>query len=351
MCQVKVLFRVDAGQEIGSGHFMRCRILAHALREREVQTGFITSTADNPFIAEAKTEKYPVVTLPKEKAEDAETLIQAVQDRNLECKLIVVDDHRDGFHSVGFQNTVRQAGVKLMMISFRHDCHFVADVVHNQNLLALERDYSADNHTDLLLGPRYAVLKQDFQDLQTEDVSVPERARTVLVTFGGADYTNQTRKVVAALGKADLTLEKVTVVVGGMYPNPAKLDSYLNTLTDLGTELHVNTPNMPKLMAASDLAISSGGLTAWELACLGVPNMILSTADAERETGQLLHEREAAYFIGHQSEVTTGNIIRDVTRLVKDQHYRQQLSITSREMVDGYGTTRVADCIESIISK
>jgi UDP-2,4-diacetamido-2,4,6-trideoxy-beta-L-altropyranose hydrolase len=222
--------------------------------------------------------------------------------------VLVVDDHREAFYASDFQQGIREAGFRLVMITFRHDVRFAADIVHNQNLLALEHDYGVADHTRLLLGPRYAVLDDAYRHPRSERAGVPERARVVLVTFGGADRTNQSRKVVEALASLEDPPDRVILVVGGLYTHAEELKEYVDGLPDLAVELHVNTSKMPELMAASDLAVSSGGLTAWELACLGVPNIILSTADAERQTGRLLSRRDYAHYLGHHDEAAGADV-------------------------------------------
>lgn len=343
---MRILFRVDAGPEAGSGHFMRCRLLARALRRRGAQPGFFTSTPDNDLLGEAREEGFPMMPLADDAAVDASAIADAATANGAE--VLVVDDHRSEFHTRSFQRTVRQAGLRLMMISFQHDVHFEADAVLNQNLLALERDYSAEAHTDLLLGPRYAILDERYQRLRPDRLQVPDEVGTVLLTFGGADRTRQTPRVVDALTQMTSPPQHVIVVVGNMYDQPDALGASLDAVSTFDTDLYVNTPQMPKLMAQADLAVSSGGLTAWELACLGVPNVILSTADAERETGELLAQKEYAAYLGHHDETDPPDIVRLLDEIAADSARRQRLARRSWELVDGRGTDRVVDYIGSL---
>lgn len=336
-----VLFRVDAGREVGSGHFMRCRLLARALREEGLRSCFVTATPENSLVAEARGEDFPVVALEEGEAVDAPAVVRRAREHGREGSVVVVDDHREGFHAREFQGRVRHAGLGLMMISFRREPHFVADIVHNQNLLALEHDYSVEAHTTLLRGPRYAILDGAFRDLRPERPDVPDAVRDVLVTFGGGDHTARTREVVHGLTRVRPGLRRAIVVVGAMYPDPASLREQLEPLDGPEAELHVNTSRMPQLMARADLAVSSGGLTAWELCCLGVPNAVISTAENQRQTGRLMHRREYAHYLGHHDEVSAGDVARCVSDLSTDRERRRRLSERSRELVDGRGTERV----------
>lgn len=347
---MQVVFRVDAGPQAGSGHFMRCRRLARALRERNVESGFMTSTPQNPLLREAADEDFSLIPLSDEEATDADAIVETVSRRAPEADVLVVDDHRSGFHSRSFQETIRRSGLKLVMISFHHEPHFVADAVLNQNLLALERNYSTESHTDLLLGPRYAVLDKTYRMLRPDSPKVRDEVGTVLVTFGGADHTGQTRKVVDALTRLESPPERAIVVVGGMYSDPDALADHLETLPELNTDLYVNTSRMPKLMASADLAISSGGLTAWEFACLGVPNVILSTADAQRQTGQLLDRKGYAKHLGHHDDTTQRDIVDVLDRLIAKPSRRREMAWRSRKLVDGRGTDRVAEYVLELLA-
>lgn len=345
-----VVFRVDAGPKSGSGHFIRCRRLARTLQERDVESGFMTATPQNPLLREAADKAFSLIPLSDEGRTDADVIVETLSRRAPGADVLVVDDHRSGFHARSFQESIRRSGLKLVIISFHHEPHFLADAVINQNLLALERDYSTESNTDLLLGPRYAVLAQTYRMLRPDSPRVRDEVETVLVTFGGADHTGQTRKVVDALTRLESPPERTIVVVGQMYSDPDVLGRHLDTLPALNAELYVNTSRMPELMAAADLGISSGGLTAWEFACLGVPNVILSTADAQRQTGQLLDQKGYAKYLGHHDDTTSEDIVCVLDRLTSKPSRRREMGRRSWELVDGRGTDRVAEYVHDLLT-
>lgn len=339
---MQAFFRVDASREIGTGHLFRCRLLARRLRKQGASATFLTGTTHSSLLRELEMEGFEVYTLAAQEAIDPDGILARIGNRKSQGGILVIDSDLPSFYATGFQHRIRQSGLRLMMIAFRHDCQFVADLVHNQNLLALEHDYAVEPHTTLLLGPRYAILADAFQRLARERRDIPRQVETVLVSFGGADSTNQTRRVIAALAAMEAAPRRIIVVVGALYAHTSELEELLSQ-AQLNAEIHINTSEMPGLMARSDLAITSGGLTVWELACVGTPNVVISTSEPERQTGLLLRKRESCLYLGHHDRISQDQISGALSALMSDQEQRQRMSYSGKRLVDGQGTERVVD--------
>ena len=61
---MKICFRSDASQQIGSGHVMRCLTLADELRNRGADVMFVCREHPGHLIGMIETKGYPVVRLP-----------------------------------------------------------------------------------------------------------------------------------------------------------------------------------------------------------------------------------------------------------------------------------------------
>ncbi|MDN3683974.1 hypothetical protein QW180_08515 [Vibrio sinaloensis] len=61
---MEVVFRVDASTEMGSGHVMRCLVLAEALRKRQAQVTFACLPLEGNLIELIQSKGFQVVTLP-----------------------------------------------------------------------------------------------------------------------------------------------------------------------------------------------------------------------------------------------------------------------------------------------
>ena len=60
---MKIIFRVDASSQIGSGHVMRCLTLAKILKKQGSDCKFICRDHKNNLIEKIKKEGFEVVTL------------------------------------------------------------------------------------------------------------------------------------------------------------------------------------------------------------------------------------------------------------------------------------------------
>ena len=63
-------------------------------------------------------------------------------------------------------------------------------------------------------------------------------------------------------------------------------------------------PNMPSLMNWADLAITAGGSTSWELAFMGVPNLIINFAKNQVSNSEQLHDSGLAMNLGDYKRIS-----------------------------------------------
>lgn len=99
--------------------------------------------------------------------------------------------------------------------------------------------------------------------------------------------------------------------------------------------------NMSSLMAWADIAISAGGTTVWELAFMGVPNIVIVTADNQRPIAEQLHSLGAAVCLGWHENNSTIEIEQGVTRLLTTCGDRTEMVRRAQGVVDGEGATRI----------
>lgn len=370
-----LFIRTDASPQIGTGHVMRCLALAQAwtktggavhfvcanitpsLEERLVSEGFqihkikttpgsIDDAAQTCSVARAcvsppnndqpttnnspshQSSTYQLITCRPHQPTNPSTH-QLAPINHQPCPWIIADGYHFGAE---YQRAVKRAGYNLLLFDdYGHASHYCADLVLNQNLHASEALYkSREPYTQLLLGTKYVQLRQEFLAYRGWKREIPEIARKVLVTLGGADPDNVTEKVMLALQGLDV---EARVIVGGSNPHLPQLQSAAKELSQC--ELIVDAKNMPELMVWADVAVAAGGTTSWELAFFGVPSLILVLADNQRQVAAVLHDQGIFKATGIE------NLHHNLQAILQDKALRDNSSRTAKRLVDGSGGARV----------
>jgi UDP-2,4-diacetamido-2,4,6-trideoxy-beta-L-altropyranose hydrolase len=332
-----LLLRTEASVAIGTGHVMRCLALAQAWRHAGGHAIFAMAEATPAVEERLRSEGFEVARpgVRVGSAADAEEAARLAHKHNVSW--VVVDGYEFGAE---YQATLKSRGLKVLFIDDNgHAGRYSADLVLNQNVQASEAFYpSRDASTRLLLGPRFAMLRREFTSWRGWNREIPAVARRVLVTMGGSDPDNVTERVVRAI-LADPSLN-ATVVVGGSNPHLPQLRE-LVAGAQQNVHLVDNVPNMPELMAKSDVAISGAGTTSLEMCFLGLPVLLIVLADNQRPAAEELNRRGAAINLGDGAEIRPSILSPCLTRLVSSQDTRKAMSERGRELVDGHGAERV----------
>lgn len=328
-----LLIRADAGPRIGAGHVMRCLALAQGWQDRGGSALLATAMPHETIAVRLEDEGVELRPLEAEagRADDAERTLRLA--REVGAAWVVVD----GYHfDASYQRRLKEAGPRLLWIDDEtHAAPYCADLVLNQNLHASEDLYvDREPHTRLLLGSRYVLLRREFRRWRSWRREIPATASKVLVLTGGADPGGLASRAVAAL--QGLKLE-ATVVVGHLGREAPALRSAAGGRVAIRS--HVR--DLAELMAGADLAISAAGCTAWELAFMGLPALLTSTAANQRPVAAELAARGAAVDLGEQQDLDTGQIGSALGRLAANRETRAALADRGRRLVDGMGMERI----------
>ena len=351
---MRIAIRVDVSNEIGTGHFMRCLTLAEELKTHGSQIRFITQmlpkymrdmldakgiecislSADVP--QELGDELAHAKWLVTSQAHDALASIQALADQLWDW--VIVDHYA---LDMRWESLVREVCKKLMVIDDLADRQHDCDVLLYQNYFADMRNRYVSKvpaHCHLLLGPSYALLREDFRSFRKKVKVRTGNVKKVLVFFGGVDEENYTGLVIKALSELNISLQ-VDVVVGYQHPNREQL---CEICINYGFRYHVQTTRMAELMAGADLAIGAGGSASWERCCLGLPGLIVAIAKNQVEIAKALDSIGACYFFGEKEVVSLASIKNSINELLVTSDQVRSISLQAFSLVDGLGIKRVS---------
>jgi UDP-2,4-diacetamido-2,4,6-trideoxy-beta-L-altropyranose hydrolase len=343
-----VAFRVDASLAIGTGHFMRCLTLADALAKRGAPARFICRQVPAALRELAARRGHEVVLLPTGSSKASGDLPHSAW---LGCSQ--PDDVRDTLDALGsgkldwlvvdhyaldsrWETKLRKAARRILAIDDladrKHDC----DLLLDQNLYAAAHARYTGKlppHCCSLIGPRYALLREEFARLHDEAVPRSGRVRRLLISFGGVDADNLTAMAIEAV--AAVGGQQADVVIGAQHPRRAAIEARCR---DLGFTCHVQTERMAEVMAAADLAIGSGSSSTWERCAVGLPTVTFAVAENQRRLVEDAAREGLVYAPGTaDSDALTAHL----HALFDNAGLRQALSHNGLQMVDGRGVKRV----------
>ena len=346
--QKSLLIRTDANPVIGTGHVMRMIALAQAWRTSGNEVLFLCSEITSPLEQRIRVEDFQLekISGPPGSADDLEATAAIVSrdaksDRSM---AVALDGYQFG---ADFQLGVKKEGARLLVVDdYSHADAYHADIVLNQNISAREELYNQrDDGTQLLLGPRFALLRREFLHNHGWVRTIPNEAKKLLVTLGGADVGNVTKKIIGALAGSGL---EVKVVVGGSNPHLASVRQAAEAASrgETNVELVLNSSDMPALMQWADMAVAAGGSTSWELAFTGLPSLFIILADNQEENAHELERHGFGLCLGRHSKFDASNFRKTLDRLASDNALRANFAVCGRDTVDGRGARRVVSILE-----
>lgn len=331
-----LLIRADATTSIGTGHVMRCLALAQAWRR---EGGMVYHLGEVTANLEERLKREGIATLPLDRApgSDADAMQTLAQAESLGADWIVVD----GYHfTASYLERVKSDGQRVLFVDdFGQLPRYPVDFILNQNSYADVASYAGrDPDTQLLLGCRYALLREEFLQRPPPVRSYLEPARRVLITLGGSDPDNITLRIVRSLVATGAGFE-IKVILGG---SNLHRDTVAEAMTGTGMELIVNSNDMPGLMEWAEVAIAAGGSTSWELMYMGLPPVLVTLADNQCQVVDDLDQREVAIALGWPFQWQNNLMARTLTELAADPTRLQAMSERGRRLVDGRGAERTA---------
>jgi UDP-2,4-diacetamido-2,4,6-trideoxy-beta-L-altropyranose hydrolase len=355
MSPLRVIFRVDASIQIGSGHVMRCLTLADALRrwgadcqficrehegnliEYIRQRGFATyGLAINPKDASLASHdsSYYARWLGTDWATDAEQS-KVVAGESMFDWLIV--DHYA--LDARWEHCIRPLCRRIMVIDDIANRPHLCDVLLDQNYEEKERYVSlVPQNCRLLLGPSYALLRPEYSQYRALLKRGTGSINSVLVFFGGSDSHDLTSMTLKALCIPELNQLKVDLVLGASYANNKSLSEL--ALLRGKTQIHRSRAHLADLMASADMGIGAGGVTNWERMCLGLPSIVVAVAKNQIPISENLHRKGVIRYLGKSDAVTVDRIANEFLNEIRSRQYAARIAL-SMTLCDGLGVSRV----------
>lgn len=354
---MRLLFRVDASTDIGTGHVMRCLTLADALQEKGARSAFVCRAHAGHLGEIIQTRGHELRLLDAGPAPDDHdglahaAWLGASQGRDaadcaaiaraLQPDWLIVDHYA---LDVRWESILRPVVGRIMVIDDladrRHDC----DLLLDQNLGRSAEAYVplVTGGAPVLAGPDFALLRPEFA--ASRAASLGRRGaggpvRSVLIALGGIDKANFAARSLEALAGSGLPDDaSIVVVLGAAAPWRENVGAIADRLR-WPVEVLTYTDRMGELMVAADFAIGAAGASTWERCCLGVPTAMWIVAENQTMVASAVDAAGAGTLLNRSSG--DGDPAETLRRILADTAGLGEMSRRASGLVDGLGTDRV----------
>jgi spore coat polysaccharide biosynthesis predicted glycosyltransferase SpsG len=344
MTRAPILFRVDAAPRLGWEHLWRCLVFAAALQRRR-RPAFFLSQLEPATLAPAVKRggnEWLLAGAPAGTPEDLEETLREI--RRVRPQAVVVDSPDVSEH---YLDALREAGVVVMSIDSLAATAFPSHMVVNPLLGPSRESYTFRRGTQLLLGARYALVRPEIRrqrPIRAQEPAAPFRA---LVALGDDDLNNQSINLARSL-LACSRVGRVDVLVRPYHPQMEALKALAQSNPER-LDVVSEQPEIPLRISRSHLAVTAGNNWSLELACVGVPQLVVVQSEAHWPTAQLLEEEGAATCLGWHANVSAATVRQAVSTLLSDPLERQAMARAGRRLIDGRGPDRLVTALEVVL--
>lgn len=325
--------RTDMNGIIATGHLMRCLAIADAAKILGEDTLFILADEQAVELLKAKGYQYHVLHTKWDNMDsEVPALKSIIQEK--EIRRLLVDSY---MVTKNYLTRLREC-VETYYIDDLNAFHYPVDaLICYANYWEKYHHRENYNNTKLYLSPRYAPLKLVFAACGKKVIR--KQTEKLLVLSGGTDPFDFLDCILSGI-ETDM-YRQIDVICGTYYKKyEALCEKYKAEKTII---IHKAVTDMERYMKETDVAVSAGGTTLYELCACGVPTISYSMADNQLENVRGFEKAGIIDYAGDlRRDDVTGRIISYLRNYQFDQGLRQKKSLDMQQVVDGKGALRIA---------
>ncbi|KZX12574.1 cytidylyltransferase domain-containing protein [Methanobrevibacter filiformis] len=330
----RILIKTDASYEIGTGHIHRGLAICSRLTNHDVvflldenkQLGLdIVENYNYPYLTHKnydhenkKDNKYDKNDEEDNKYNDNNHNKKYNKNSDLLNKIkefkpdIVINDVLNT--SKEYISTLKENNYFVINFEDIGEGAEKADIVFDalyEHQIPLKNTYS---------GYRYYILKNEFYYQNPKEIK--ENVEEILITFGGTDPNNLTKKTLTNLLESNYN-KHITVILGLGYHNTEDLEKEFSNLKNI--EIYKNVKNISEYMAKADIIFTSAGRTMYEVASLGVPCVCL--CQNKREISHVFGNTENGFInLGLGKNVSNDELLNTIEELINNYKLRKEMN-------------------------
>ena len=320
------------GDSVGSGHFFRCLSLAEELTKKKRKIIFITSSKN---IKKYIKKNMAFLVL---KGKNELERIKECKKLSLKIKFWIFDlpkvNRKYSFHLRKYNSAI---------IDDLGNMDVYSKFLFNGGIVKKFQKYNYNkNKTKLFLGPTYMILRKKFYENRNSKKNPKIQIKKILLTFGGNDDKDLTSTIVSLINTQKY---EITVLLGPTYKFTKKIQQI--SISSKNIKIISNSKDTSTLFQKFDLVITTPGITVYELACLGIPTILISINEIQHEVAKAFQRIK----FGKNFGFWQNNILKleNMIESINDTKTKKDMRISGQKIVDGKGVLRISEIINNFL--
>jgi len=357
---MNIIIRADSSFAIGSGHIARCIEIAKILTgfgaivtfvsrnlfgnfsHLIIENGFNLIELQRPSYRGFKKKRENWLGVPLDlDAEETKSVI-----KNMKIDWIIVDNYGiDILWEIKISEVVKNIMVIDDLADRKHHCNILLD----QNYVKsydLRYKNLVPEKCKLLLGPNYALLNSIYFENKSMIKVFNRSQKKILVFFGGSDAQNLSLMAMDAV--LDMSHKKIHCDVVISQSSKQYDDIIKKSDKSKCFRVHSNVPSLFELIKNADLAIGTGGVSLLERCSVGLPSIIITSADNQKESADALNEINAIKLIGHYNNIDKHDITSATQSLIFNEKELKKMSDSCKSVTKNWDRTKISTTLEKL---
>ncbi len=319
-----IVFVVTGNTKVGLGHVYNTLLIANDILNHKIT--FLVDKDSQMAYDKIASNNYPVFM---QKEND---IVDDIKKINAD---VIINDRLDT--DKNYVNSLKELSLKVINFEDLGDGSKSADLVINA--IYPEKQILKNHY----FGHKYFILRDEFiYSKQKENIT---NVKKILITFGGVDPNNYTKKVLEAIyDYCNLNKIDITVITGFGYKEYSSLKKFEKI------NIQENVTNISKYMLEADLIFTSAGRTTYEVASIGTPAIVM--AQNERELTHFFASSEFGFLnLGLGYNIDNNVLYNKFLELINSRENRKYMSELMKKVDLKNNRKRVVKLIQNLIEE
>ncbi len=220
-----------------------------------------------------------------------------------------------------------------------------SDIIIDGSIVPANRDSVCQNAA-WYCGTDYMILEPAFHFHRPQRLEVCEKIRSIVINLGGGDSHRYFPMVLEGIRLWGPEVEVIGVPGFVQWGQECLAQKDWHPF-----HFRWESSSIARFLFRADLAITAGGIAAYEALCAGTPLLALSYDSLQQKTIAAIEAAGACIALGRGDDLDPAQLARVLAVIDASYEDRRLLSLKGQRIVDGRGTERVSQVIRQMIHK